>query len=163
MTEVFHIVPATVRWGVTLTLIALPLLLVLGVLSAIGYSIFVASHNSTFELSNAGLRLRGDFYGQTIPLAQLKPSDTRLVSITDGPYRPVSRSNGIAVPGYRAGWFRLRNGRKALLYVTSPDRVVLVPTTRDYDVLLSVVEAERFVARLHALDAGARTTAGSLP
>jgi hypothetical protein len=155
-------VPATIRWGVTLTLIALPLLLVAGVLSAIGYSIFVSSHNATFELSNAGLRLRGDFYGQTIPLAQLKPGETRLVSITDGPYRPISRSNGIAVPGYRAGWFRLRNGRKALLYVTSSDRAVLVPTTRDYDVLLSVVDAERFVARVHALGAGSGSAA-SLP
>jgi len=167
MTEVFHIVPATIRWGVTLTVIALPLLLVFGVLSAIGYSIFVSSHNSTFELSNAGLRLRGDFYGQTIPLAQLKPGETRIVDIADGPYRLASRTNGIAVPGYRAGWFRLRNGRKALLYVTSPDHVVLVPTTKDYDVLLSVVDAERFVARLHALGAGtgsrAGTASGSLP
>lgn len=151
MTEVFHIVPATIRWGFTLTLMLLPLVLILGVLSAIGYSMISSSRHATFELSNAGLRLRGDFYGRTIPLVQLKPSEAAIVDIAEGPYRPTVRTNGIAVPGYRSGWFRLRNGRKALLYVTSPGRAVLVPTTENYDVLLSVVDPNRFVASLRAL------------
>ena len=32
--------------------------------------------------------------------------------------RPGLRTMGTGLPGYRAGWFRLRNGEKALLYLT---------------------------------------------
>jgi len=150
MTEVFHIVPATIKWGMTAALL-LPLILVLAVVVAITYSMLSSSKNSTFELSSAGLRLRGDFYGRMIPAAHLKTSEIARVDLDASPYRPTSRTNGIAVPGYRAGWFRLRNGHKGLLYVTDPKRVVVVPTTEGYDVLLSVVDADRFVERVRAL------------
>jgi hypothetical protein len=36
---------------------------------------------------------------------------------------------GTAVPGYRSGWFRLRNGREALVYLTDRSQAVHVPTT----------------------------------
>ena len=52
------------------------------------------------------------------------------------------------MPGYRSGWFRLRDGEKALLYVTDPTRVVYVPTTEGYSVLLSVAEPDVFLSSL---------------
>ena len=55
---------------------------------------------------------------------------------------------GTAVPGYRSGWFRLANGEKALLYVTARERVVHVPTTEGFCLLLSVSEPERFLEHL---------------
>jgi len=55
------------------------------------------------------------------------------------------------VPGYRSGWFRLANGTKALLYVTDPNKVVQVPTTAGYTVLLSVAETDQFVAQIRGL------------
>jgi hypothetical protein len=158
MTEVFHIVPATIKWGVTAALL-LPLLLVVVIVVAITYSMLSSSQRSTFELSASGLRLRGDFYGRTIPAAHLKTSEVARIDIDAGPYRPTARTNGIAVPGYRAGWFRLRNGHKGLLYVTDPKHVVVVPTTEGYDVLLSVADADRFVERLRAV-AGAAAGPG---
>jgi hypothetical protein len=60
------------------------------------------------------------------------------------------------MPGYRSGWFRLANGEKALVYVTDTRRVVHVPTTAGYSLLLSVAEADQFVERLHAMRGGAR-------
>lgn len=58
---------------------------------------------------------------------------------------------GTAVPGYRSGWFRLANGEKALLYLTASDRVVHVPTTEGFSLLLSVSEPERFVEQLRSV------------
>jgi hypothetical protein len=58
---------------------------------------------------------------------------------------------GTALPGYRSGWFRLANGGKGLLYVTDPAKVVRVPTTEGYTVLLSVEEADQFVNHLHKI------------
>ncbi len=162
MNEVFHMVPATIRWGATLALL-LPLVIVLVVVGAIIYSMVAGARSSTFELSSQGLRLRGDFYGRMIPASHLRAADVTRVDLDTSPYHPTFRTNGIAVPGYRAGWFRLRNGHKGLLYVTDPTNVVVVPTTDGYDVLLSVVNADQFVARLRALGGATSATSPTLP
>jgi len=154
MNEIFHIAPATVRWGGLWAILGMTLVIVVVVLGFAGYAIVKSvqgSRSSTFELSSEGLRLRGDMYGRMIPASQLVPAEARVVDIADGPYRPTFRSSGTAMAGYRSGWFKLRNGRKALLYVTDPNRVVLVPTTAGYDVLLSVAETPRFLDRLHRM------------
>jgi hypothetical protein len=151
MTQIFHIAPATNRWGggaAGLTVVMLVLLVVLGIAGGLVYASFRGSKSSTFEVSSAGLRLRGDVYGRLIPSNELLVHDARRVDVSDGPYRPVMRIGGTAVPGYRAGWFNLRNGRRALLYVTDENKVVLVPTTAGYDVLLSVDEVDAFLEAL---------------
>ena len=59
-------------------------------------------------------------------------------------YQPKWRTNGAGLPGYAAGWFKLRNKEKALVFLTDRSRVVYIPTNKDYSVLLSVREAEEF-------------------
>jgi hypothetical protein len=102
-------------------------------------------------VSPEGLRIRGDIYGRLIPTGQLVADSVQRVDISTGDFRPVLRVGGTAVPGYRSGWFRLANGSRALLYVTDPAKVVLVPTRDDYSLLLSVTETDRFVAQVRAL------------
>jgi hypothetical protein len=46
----------------------------------------------------------------------------------------------------QVGWFRLRNGEQALLYLTDTSRAVYVPTTAGYSVLLSPQEPDEFLA-----------------
>ncbi len=36
----------------------------------------------------------------------------------DSEYRLRTRTNGTGLPGYQAGWFKLQNGEKALVFVT---------------------------------------------
>jgi hypothetical protein len=55
---------------------------------------------------------------------------------------------GTAVDGYRAGWFELYNGERALLYVTDPSRVVYLPTTEGYTIMLSVTDPAVFLSSL---------------
>ncbi len=59
------------------------------------------------------------------------------------------RTMGTGLPGYGAGWFRLRNGEKALAYVTAPSRIAYVPTSDGYSLLLSLEAPDAF---LRALD-----------
>ncbi len=47
------------------------------------------------------------------------------------------KTNGIGMPGYQAGWFRLRKKEKALLFVTNPRQVIYLPTGKGYSVLFS--------------------------
>ena len=154
MSEIFHIAPATVRWSGLGMFVGLILIITFGGVGLAMYKSVQGARSATFELSSEGLKLKGDFYGRTIPMNELVPAEAKVVDISSGPYKPVLRRGGTAMPGYRAGWFNLRNGHKALLYVTDPNRVVLVPTTAGYDVLLSVAETPEFVNRLHALGGG---------
>ena len=150
MNDVFHIAPTTVRW-VWLALPAALLVLVLAVAGFLVVKSIAGARSATFELSEEGLRLHGDIYGRLIPTSELKAGDAQRVDISSGPYRPTMRVGGTSIPGYRAGWFRLANGTKALLFVTDPSKVVHVPTTAGYSVLLSVAETDQFVNRLREL------------
>ena len=107
---------------------------------------------SRFELSDAGLRLRGDLYGRMIPADSLRGGAARIVDLANTPeLQPGWRRMGTALPGYRAGWFRLRNGEKALIYLTETSRTVYVPTRSGYSVMLTPQRPERFLDRLRAI------------
>jgi hypothetical protein len=149
MPEVFHIIPASNRAATILVPVALLLVVVLvGSLGLLGATIR-GSRRSTFELSDAGLRIRGDIYGRLIPASQLRGGSARVVDLDqERALRPTMRTIGTAVPGYRAGWFRLADRTKALLYVTDSRRVVYVPTRAGYSVLLSVDRPTEFVRRV---------------
>ncbi len=148
MTETFPIVPGHVR---VLWLVVPLLLVVLGAVSALAWSLSGA-RNARFEVSPSGLRLRGDFYGRLIPAGDLRLETARAVDLqTDGTLQPVTRSLGTALPGYRSGWFRLRGGERALLYVTDPSLVAYIPTRAGYSVMVSVADPAAFLASLRRL------------
>src|SRR6185437_9476863 len=102
--EVFPIVPGQVRtlW------IAIPIvLLILASLGTLAYALS-GVRLARFEVSPAGLRLRGDMYGRLIPPGELRLADARVVDLRAEPsLAPVRRTMGTALSGYRAGWFRL--------------------------------------------------------
>ena len=110
--------------------------------------------NPTVELSEATIRINMPIYGRTIPRNELVAAEARIVDLNEEtPLGPRFRTNGIGLPGYRIGWFRLRNGDKALAALTRGEQVLYVPTTRDYSILVSVVEPR---ALLQALQTGAK-------
>ena len=127
-------------WGISGLLLALTV--TLGVLAW-------STGNVRFEVSPAGLRINGDLFGRLIPGSSLLADQARAVDLRQSTeYSPRVRTFGTAVPGYRSGWFRLRNGEKALLFVTHPDWVVYVPTREGYAVLLSVADPQAFLDAL---------------
>jgi hypothetical protein len=146
MIDSFPIVPGGSRTLWFLTAIVGPILI--GV-----FALLVAtargSAASRFELSHEGLRIRGDLYARMIPRSIILADSAKVVNLaTERQLAPTMRTMGTSVPGYNSGWFRLRNGRKALLYLTDRTRAVHVPTTAGYDLLISPQDPERFVDRL---------------
>jgi hypothetical protein len=147
--DVFTIAPADTR---ALWLIGLIPLFVLVLISSILLASLNSARNATFEVSPEGLRLRGDWYGRLIPAEQLVRGMARRVDLEVTPdLAPRWRTLGTGLPGYRAGWFRLRNGERALLYLTDRSKAVYVPTTEGYGVLVSPSEPDKFVAAINAL------------
>jgi hypothetical protein len=105
--------------------------------------------NVRFTVSNEGLRLQGDLYSRLIPLNSLKLDEAVVTNLnTDTDHQPTRRTMGTGLPGYAAGWFKLRNGMKALLYVTDRTRVARIPTTEGYTVMLSVTEPQDLIETL---------------
>ena len=139
--DVFTIAPVAGRaFWLVLLVPGLVLALVVGVLGA---------HAARFEVSAEGLRLRGDLYGRTIPIGDIRAGDARRINLAATPdLAPRRRTMGTGLPGYRSGWFRLRNGERALLYLTDWSRAVYVPTTDGYSLLLSPADPDRFLAAL---------------
>ncbi|MDJ0615870.1 MAG: PH domain-containing protein [Calothrix sp. MO_192.B10] len=147
MPEVFKIIPAPAK---ALWLLGLFALIMTAVICLMGYAAYSCRHVQ-FELSNTELRIKGDIYGRNIPITSLVVNQSHKVDINRGSaYQPTRRTNGISLPGYRSGWFKLHNGEKALLFVTEPHNVVYLPTTDGYSLLMSVQEADRFLRSLNS-------------
>jgi hypothetical protein len=145
MNDIFRIVPASTKVLWVLGGIAL---LLVGILFLLGYVAYSSRH-VRFGVSPRGLSIIGGLYGRTIPAGSLMVDQARLLNLAEyEEYRPRFRTNGIGLPGYQAGWFRLRNEDKALLFVIDGTRVVHIPTTEGYAVLLSVVKPEAFLESL---------------
>jgi hypothetical protein len=144
MNVVFEIAANNARlWFIAIGLI--PLLLGLGMV-ALGFN------QSKFEFTDAGLRLHGDLYGRLIPTAELRLELSRLVDIKREPnLEPTMRTFGTGLPGYSTGWFRLRNGETALVYLTDRSNAVYVPTTSGYVLLVSPKDPRGFLAHLQQL------------
>jgi hypothetical protein len=120
----------------------------MGLLVLFGY-IAWSSRNVRFEVSPAGLRIRGDLFGRMIPARSLRVDDASVLDLNCArEYRPKRRTFGTGLPGYGAGWFKLRNGEKALLFVTDRSRIVRIPTRDGYSVMLSVAEPDKLLAAL---------------
>ena len=147
--EVFSIAPADTRvlWVIGL----IPIFVMVMVGGIVGASI-AGARGSTFEVSNEGLRIRGDWYGRLIPASHLVPGTASRVDFAHSPeLTPRRRTMGTGLPGYQAGWFRLRNGDRALLYLTDRSKAVYVRTTDGYGVMLSPSEPDNFLAALDTL------------
>ncbi len=131
-------------WGV----MGLTGLLVIGTLVLLGWSLYAARHTS-FGLSAGSLVIKGGFYARTVPVSDLAVERARRVSLEAAPeFRPSLKTNGIGVPGYQSGWFRLKNGDKALLFLTDKSRAVYIPTRKGYVLLISPDDPDAFLAAL---------------
>lgn len=103
-----------------------------------------------YQVGDFGLRILG-MYGRTIPATSLVVEQVRAMPLaSERGLRPSIRTNGAGLPGFLAGWVRLENGQKALVFLTDWDRVVYIPTRDGYSVLLSATDPAALVASLNA-------------
>jgi len=145
--EVFPIVPAGAK---SLWFIGAVGLVLGGVIALLAFVAWSTRH-SRVEVTDQAIRLVGDLWGRSIPLAKLDLAASGvLVLDASSDYRPVSRTWGTGLPGYASGWLRLRNGEKALAYLTTSERVVRIPTSDGYSLLLSVADPEALLGALRA-------------
>ena len=113
--------------------------------------LLLANRFTKFSLENNSLHIKGTLYGKTIARETLDIENAEVIDWsqdTHKDYRPIIRTNGIGLPYYQAGWFRLKNKQKALLFVTSKENVVSIPTHDGYLLMLSVDNPDAFLQKL---------------
>ena len=148
MIQVFPIPPASGKG--TLWFLIGTIVLLLGLCALLGYVAW-STKNSRAEVTPEGLKLVGDLWGRTIPYESLLLDDARVVDLRAEPeLQPRARTMGTGLGGFAAGWFRLANKEKALVYLTDRRRVLYLPTNEGYLVLVSSAEPERLLAALRA-------------
>jgi len=139
MNQIFPMVPASGKALWVMAVILVPLVALLG------YSAY-ASRHAQFEVSETGLRIHGGLYGRTVPADSLVCNGAKAVDLKADPsLKPGLRLSGIGLPGYHAGWYRLKNGEKALVFLTDRSSVAYIPTHEGYSLLLSVKNVPAFL------------------
>ena len=143
--QVFPIVPAQA----TVYLILIPILLVLFIGGGVATYAAFASRHVTFEVSRDGVTIRGDMFGRFVPKDKMDLKAARAVDLsTETTLTPKWRTGGTGYPGDKAGWYRLANDSKALVFITDPHHVVYVPTVDGSSLMMSVANPEEFLAAL---------------
>lgn len=143
--KVFYMVPGSQTqslwfWGIVAFMAALTLYFAYQACSM---------NNIKFEITPQGLRIRAAMYGRFIPSSALRRDEAKVLDLTtEVDHRPKMRTNGVCLPGYCTGWYRLRNSEKALMFVTDRTNVVYVPTSEGFSILMSVRDADEFVKEL---------------
>lgn len=145
MIQSFPIDPAPAR---ALWFIAAFAALLLGLVLLFAYFGY-STRRTRFEVGPEGLAIRRTLYGRTLAWDELRLGEARVVDLgREADLQPRMRTNGIGLPGYQAGWFRLRRAGRGLLFVTDRSRVLALPTTRGYTLLLSARDPEGLLAAL---------------
>jgi len=106
--------------------------------------VIVAVRRRSLVLSESALTVRAGFYTRTLPRSSLDARSGVVASLYDQrQYAPRWRTNGIRVPGFQAGWFRLVNGEKSFVLLTDPRLVTYLPTTEGFSLVVSTSDLLR--------------------
>jgi hypothetical protein len=143
--QVFPIIPAHVH----VYLILVPILLIVLIGGTVASWAAWASRNTTFEVARTGITIRGDMYGRFVPKDKMVLKSARAVDLSrEVNLAPKWKTNGAGFPGYKSGWYRLKDDSKALVFITDPKSVVYVPTVDGSCLMISVANPEQFLAAL---------------
>jgi hypothetical protein len=117
-------------------------------LMALFPAIFYLMKNTTLSLTDNEIIIKAALYGKRIPLESITIDAIKKINMNeDNGYNISIRTNGIGLPNFKSGWMRLKNGEKALVYITDKSNVVLIPT-KEYLILFSMENIEDFIRRI---------------
>lgn len=126
------------------------------VLALVGGLIWLGARRRSVELESGLLTVKAGPHTVRVAVARLDLDRARIVDLDEHiGLRPSIKTLGSALPGYQAGWFRMRDRwRKAFYLLTQRRRVLWLPERDDGPSLLLSLEQPQ--ALLEALQDVAR-------
>ena len=101
---------------------------------------------------------------QLLSYAELELERARVLDLDEVlEFKPRLKTNGVSLPGFQTGWYRLRNGSRALVARAGGKRVLWIPTTRDFALLLQPDQSPREVLQKLREAAEGAGSGGGLP
>lgn len=103
-----------------------------------------------------GIEVATTFYSRKLSLDQLLLDQACVVNLEEHPeLKPLFKTNGASIPGdLQSGWFRLRDRSKAFVARVGGNRVLWIPTTAGYGLLLQPKQPQVVLEYLQSLKAG---------
>ncbi len=130
----------------------LPVLLLPVVTLAIWFGSTLLMRRHRLQLDAGGLEVVTSFYRTRVGLDALRLDQARVADLGERTeLKPVLRSNGFSVPGFKSGWYRLRNGRRTFVAGVGERRWLWLPTTGAHDLLLQPGDPQRLLQQLREL------------
>ena len=123
------------------------MVLAIAVLLFAGTVLLMRRHRLSIDAG--GIEVATTFYTRRFTWAELRLDAARVVSRGERPeISPVLKTNGVAMPGFRSGWFRSRSFGRLFVAIAGGDRLLWLPTTKGYDLLLEPVHAGTLLEQL---------------
>ena len=122
------------------------------------------ARNRKIRIAAHVLHVQGLLGDRRIPIDALLLDHAAVLDLSEHHHlQPATRTRGLHIAGYRAGWFTTADGTSALVYLTCTDRTVHLPTSRGYHLLASVNDPEALLAALRAVPVARRRTSCQVP
>ena len=126
----------------------LPMIIITVIMSSLFIGIVFAAKNTSISINDREIVINSFIYGRKIPIENVLTNEIKTINLRiDKEYGVKIRTNGIALPGFCSGWMRLKNGKKALVFLTDTQNVLLMPT-KDFIVMFSMKERDEFIDKI---------------
>jgi hypothetical protein len=104
--------------------------------------------NTSISIKDGEVIINSFLYGRKITIENILINEIKTINLNqDKEYSISVKTNGISLPNYKFGWMRLKNGKKALVYLTNEEKVLLMPT-KDFIILFSMEKTEEFINKI---------------
>lgn len=130
---------------------------VLAFLLLVGGALAALMCRRSVAIEGGTLVVKAAMYTRRTPLAAIDADAARVVDLREHTgLAPRWKTNGYALPGFRAGQFRLKNRERAFCLLTDPSRVAVLPVPTECTLLLSTPRAADLVAAVREAQAKPR-------
>jgi hypothetical protein len=102
-------------------------------------------------IADGVLDITATFYRRKLAVAAFDLDKARVINLNEHiEWRPFLKTNGLGMPGLRAGWFRSRGFVKIFCLLTARDRVLLLPELAGGATLLSAANPSELLDALRS-------------